>query len=100
MFKSLGRIDIDSVEYGYYLEDMWRSFSIVHSPFSEPFNQLVELIRFEIVQMDEEGYDTSSARDALEKLLGGGVDVEVLTRFYNSLKDHPKRSGFPYIEAY
>jgi len=98
MFKSLGRIDIDSVEYEYYLEDMWRSLSIVHSPFSEPVNRLVELIRFEIVQMDEEGYDVSGARDAFERLLGRGIDVEVLTRFYSSLKDYPKRSGFPYIE--
>jgi len=98
VFKSLGGVDVDSDEYEHYLEDMWQYLSVVHSPFSSIVDQLIEMIKYEIIQMDEEGYDVSDARESFEKLLEKSVDVDQLVKFYSSLKDSSKKYGYPYIE--
>ena len=57
-------------------------------------DEIIKLLKQEIVQLEEEGYDTGSFRYKLNKEL----TIEELMKLYNDLKSLKKRYGFNYYE--
>ncbi len=78
-------------------EEFWRSLSVIHSPFVDPNDQLIELAKFEVIQREEEGYDVNEAREILGDIVRRQNYSEIL-KFYNSLDSYPMRREFPYNE--
>jgi len=76
---------------------MWKSLSVTHFPLASNIDQLIEMIRFEIIQMDEEVFDVLGIREDCEKLLRRGIGIEDLIKFYNLLSSCPKKQGFPML---
>lgn len=91
--------DLDSKEKGCggYSEEFWSSLSIIHSPLADPIDQLIELMKFEIIQREEEGYDMDSAREVFRNLIKEKSYSKIL-EFYSSLDGYPMRRGFQYSE--
>jgi ADP-ribosylglycohydrolase/DNA-binding transcriptional regulator YhcF (GntR family) len=60
--------------------------------------EALELLKFELVQLDEEGKDVTAEAKSQFRQLGKAGSPEEVELFYDSLSDLPQKADYPYIE--